>query len=149
MINPEEFVGNGWAGVWSERWVSEAEAVITSLGLELADLEREPQGLLRVSIDSPNGITVDDCERVSHQLSRLFEVDNVVYDRLEVSSPGVERALRRKQDFDRFVGVEVNLKLKRAVNNQKKTSKAFWKWVPKRRTAWWFSPKAKTPNPTN
>lgn len=119
MINPEEFVGNGWAGVWSERWVSEAEAVITSLGLELADLEREPQGLLRVSIDSPNGITVDDCERVSHQLSRLFEVDNVVYDRLEVSSPGVERALRRKQDFDRFVGVEVNLKLKRAVNNQK------------------------------
>ncbi len=119
MINPEEFVGNTWAGVWSERWVPEAEAAIVSLGLELADLEREAQGLLRVSIDSPNGISVEDCEKVSHHLTHLFTVENVTYDRLEVSSPGVDRVLRRKKDFERFMGEEVSLKLKRAVENQK------------------------------
>lgn len=119
MINPEEFVGNTWAGVWSERWVPDAEAAIASLGLELADLEREAQGLLRVSIDSPNGISVEDCEKVSHHLTHLFTVENVLYDRLEVSSPGVDRVLRRKKDFERFLGVEVSLKLKRAVENQK------------------------------
>jgi len=119
VINPEEFVGNTWAGVWSERWVPDAEAAIASLGLELADLEREAQGLLRVSIDSPNGISVEDCEKVSHHLTHLFTVENVLYDRLEVSSPGVDRVLRRKKDFERFLGVEVSLKLKRAVENQK------------------------------
>ena len=119
MINPEEFVGNTWAGVWSERWVPEAEAAIVSLGLELADLECEGQGLLRISIDAPQGITVEDCEKVSHQLTHLFTVENVPYERLEVSSPGVDRVLRRKQDFERFIGEEVSLKLKRAVDNQK------------------------------
>ncbi|MDH4394828.1 MAG: ribosome maturation factor RimP [Limnobacter sp.] len=92
---------------------------MVSLGLELADLEREAQGLLRVSIDSPNGISVEDCEKVSHHLTHLFTVENVTYDRLEVSSPGVDRVLRRKKDFERFMGEEVSLKLKRAVENQK------------------------------
>lgn len=119
MINPEEFVGNTWSGVWSESWVTEADAVITSLGLEIADIEREGNGLLRIMIDSPNGITVEDCEKVSHQLTHLFMVENVNYERLEISSPGVDRVLRRKKDFDRFMGLEVSLKFKRPIENQK------------------------------
>lgn len=119
MVDPQDFVGNGWAGVWSEQWVAQAEAVIVSLGFELADLEREPGGLLRISIDSPDGIAVKDCEKVSHQLTHLFTVENVTYERLEVSSPGVDRVLRRRQDFERFVGAEVSIKLKRALENQK------------------------------
>lgn len=119
MINPDEFVGNSWSGAWSERWVPQAEAVIASLGLELADTEREQGGLLRIMIDSPNGVTVDDCEKVSHQLTHLFTVEEVSYERLEVSSPGVDRFLRRAVDFERFVGEEVSLKLKKALNNQK------------------------------
>lgn len=118
-INPEEFVGNSWSGVWTEPWVEQAEAVIVALGLELADLEREGNGLLRVMIDSEEGVTVEDCERVSHQLSHLFLVENVNYERLEISSPGVDRALRRKQDFERFVEQEVSLKFRHALNNQK------------------------------
>ena len=119
MINPEEFVGNSWSGVWSEPWVTEADAVILSLGLEVADIEREGNGLLRIMIDSPNGVTVEDCERVSHQLTHLFTVENVNYDRLEISSPGVDRVLRRKKDFERFLNEEVMLKFKRPINNQK------------------------------
>lgn len=119
MINPEEFVGNSWSGVWSEPWVSEADAVIVSLGLEVADIEREGNGVLRIMIDSPSGVTVADCERVSHQLAHLFVVENVNYERLEISSPGVDRVLRRKKDFERFLDQEVALKLKRAIDNQK------------------------------
>jgi ribosome maturation factor RimP len=119
VINPEEFVGNSWSGVWSEQWVAEADAVILSLGLEVADIEREGNGLLRIMIDSPNGVTVEDCERVSHQLTHLFTVENVNYDRLEISSPGVDRVLRRKKDFERFLNEEVTLKFKRPINNQK------------------------------
>lgn len=119
MVDPQDFVGNGWAGVWSEQWVAQAESVIESLGFELADVEREPGGLLRVSIDSPEGITVKDCEKISHQLTHLLTVENVIYERLEVSSPGVDRVLRRRQDFERFVGAEVSIKLKRALENQK------------------------------
>jgi ribosome maturation factor RimP len=119
VVNPEEFVGNTWAGVWSEAWVTSAELVIGSLDLELADIERAAHGLLRVVIDSPLGVTVEDCERVSHQLTHLFTIENVNYDRLEVSSPGVDRVLRREKDFERFLGQEVSLKLKKAINNQK------------------------------
>lgn len=97
----------------------QAEAVIVSLGLDIADIEREGNGLLRIMIDSPAGITVEDCEKVSHQLTHLFLVENVNYERLEVSSPGVDRVLRRKRDFDRFLGEEVQLKFKRAIDNQK------------------------------
>lgn len=119
VINPDEFVGNTWSGVWSEPWVAEAEAVIVSLGLEIADIEREGHGLLRIMIDGPTGVTVDHCEKVSHQLTHLFTVENVNYERLEISSPGVDRVLRRKKDFERFLGVEVSLKFKRAIENQK------------------------------
>lgn len=120
--NPEVWVGGAPSGVWLERWVPAAEAVIEGLGYQLADIERAGRGLLRVTLDSPNGIGVEDCERVSHQLSRLFEVEAVSYDRLEVSSPGVDRALRRARDFELFLGEEVALKLRRPLENRKQFS---------------------------
>ena len=88
--------------------------VVTGLGFELVDLESSPKGrLIRVFIDRvPGSITVDDCAAVSNQLSRVFEVENVDYDRLEVSSPGLDRVLKKPSDFVRFVGSEVNLRLR-------------------------------------
>lgn len=119
LVDPNDFIGTGWSGVWSEAWVEQAEVVITAMGLELVDVEREQDGLLRISLDSPNGINVNDCETVSRQLSHLFTVENVFYERLEVSSPGVDRVLRRRQDLNRFIGSEVSIKFKKAVENTK------------------------------
>jgi len=89
------------------------ERTVAGLGYELVDLERAGQGLLRVTLDTPQpgGIGLDDCERVSRQLAHLFAVENVDYDRLEVSSPGLDRPLRGARDFARFVGSEVALQL--------------------------------------
>jgi ribosome maturation factor RimP len=89
------------------------ERTVEGLGYELVDLERVGHGLLRVTLDTPQpgGIGLDDCERVSRQLSHLFAVEDVDYDRLEVSSPGLDRPLRGLRDFARFVGAEVALQL--------------------------------------
>ena len=116
------FVGGAMVGAWSERWVPVAEAVIESLGYELVDVERAGRGLLRITLDSPNGIGVDDCEKVNHQLNHLFTVENVSYERLEVSSPGVDRALKRIKDFELFVGEEVSVKLRVPMGNRKQFS---------------------------
>ncbi|MEO8187281.1 MAG: ribosome maturation factor RimP [Burkholderiaceae bacterium] len=68
-------------------------------------------GLLRVSLDAEKGVGLEDCERVSRQLSHLFAVEQVDYQRLEVSSPGLDRRLRRADDFARFAGKEINVQL--------------------------------------
>lgn len=93
--------------------VALVERTVTGLGYELVDLERAGHGLLRVTLDTPQpgGIGLEDCERVSRQLTHLFAVENVDYDRLEVSSPGLDRPLRGLRDFERFVGAEVALHL--------------------------------------
>lgn len=88
------------------------ETTVNGLGYELVDLERSGRGLLRVFIDKPEGISVDDCQAVSNQLTRLFLVENVDYDRLEVSSPGLDRLLRKEADFVRFAGQRAQLKLR-------------------------------------
>ena len=67
------------------------ETTLTGLGYELVDLEVSGRGMMRVLMDKPAGITLEDCELVSHQLTRLFAVEGVSYDRLEVSSPGLDR----------------------------------------------------------
>jgi ribosome maturation factor RimP len=90
------------------------ERTVEGLGYELVDVERAGRGLLRVTLDTTDGarpITVDDCERVSHQLTHLLAVENVDYDRLEVSSPGVDRPLRKVRDFARFAGEQIQLEL--------------------------------------
>lgn len=92
-----------------EEWLRNT---LEGLGYELVDLESSRGGLIRVFIDAPKGINVDDCARVSHHLTRAFAVEGVDYERLEVSSPGLDRPLKRLVDFERFSGREASVKLK-------------------------------------
>jgi ribosome maturation factor RimP len=95
------------------------ETTVNGLGYELVDMERSGRGMLRVFIDKPGGITVDDCQVVSNQLTRLFLVENVDYDRLEVSSPGLDRPLKKEADFKRFTGEKAQLKLRMPLAGRK------------------------------
>jgi ribosome maturation factor RimP len=92
-----------------EMWIRTS---LEGLGYELVDLEASRTGLLRIFIDTPRGITVDDCARVSNHLTRAFAVEGIDYERLEVSSPGLDRPLKRIEDFARFAGREASVKLK-------------------------------------
>jgi ribosome maturation factor RimP len=93
--------------------VALVERTVMGLGYELVELERFGHGLLRVTLDTPQpgGIGLEDCEKVSRQLTHLFAVEHVEYDRLEVSSPGLDRPLHGRRDFERFVGAEVAVQL--------------------------------------
>ena len=96
------------------------EKAVNGLGYELVDFETSPRArLLRVFIDKDAGISIDDCTAVSNQLTRLFTVENVDYDRLEVSSPGLDRPLKKAADYARFVGEDVQFKLRVPVGNQR------------------------------
>ena len=96
------------------------EATLAGLGYELVDLERSGKGLfLRVFIDKPEGINVDDCAAVSHHLTRWLTVENIAYDRLEVSSPGLDRVLKKERDFVRFAGQKARIKLRVPVDGQR------------------------------
>ena len=106
------------------------ETTVGGLGYELVEFETSPRArMLRVFIDRPeseqakkSGISVEDCAAVSSQLSRVFLVENVDYDRLEVSSPGLDRPLVKAADFRRFAGQEVQLKLRVPLGNQRNFS---------------------------
>ena len=106
------------------------ETTVTGLGYELVEFETSPRArLLRVFIDKPDSeqaekslINVEDCAAVSNQLSRVFTVENVDYDRLEVSSPGLDRPLVKPADYRRFSGKEVQLKLRVPLGNQRNFS---------------------------
>jgi ribosome maturation factor RimP len=96
------------------------ESTLRGLGYELVDFERSGKGpLLRVFIDKQQGIDVEDCARVSNHLSRVLAVENVDYGRLEVSSPGLDRPLRKEQDFVRFAGHKARIKLRVPVEGQR------------------------------
>ena len=99
------------------------EKTVTGLGYELVDVEQSPRGrVLRVFIDKPGkegGIDVEDCTLVSNQLSRVLAVENIDYDRLEISSPGLDRVLKKAADFERFSGSEINLRLRLPVNGRR------------------------------
>ena len=95
------------------------ETTLTGLGYELVELEMSGRGLMRVFMDKPGGIALDDCERVSNQLTRLFAVEGVNYDRLEVSSPGLDRPLKKEADFVRFCGEKAHIKLRMPVEGRK------------------------------
>lgn len=93
------------------------EPEVNTLGYELVDLEARlggRDGLVRLFIDSEDGITLDDCERVSHQVSALLDVEDPIPGHyvLEVSSPGVNRRLRRPGDYRRFTGERVKVELR-------------------------------------
>lgn len=116
-------------------WREAIGATVAGLGYELVDVERGQRGLLRVTIDRVPGrtylpraaaddavdvgaadtgefITVDDCEKVTRQLQYVLEVEGLDYARLEVSSPGLDRPLRREADLERFAGQAVVVQLK-------------------------------------
>lgn len=138
--------------------ISSASSVIdktvTGLGYELVDIERAPRGLLRIYIDRParlpeespeaysqrllslgiqqgllEYVTVEDCERVTRQLQHVLEVESVAYERLEVSSPGLDRPLKKESDYLRFEGQEVEIGLKMPFEGRKK-----WRGQLHRRT---------------
>ena len=96
------------------------ETTLGGLGYEFVELEQPGKGrLVRVYIDKPGGIDVEDCARVSNHLSRVFTVENVDYDRLEISSPGLDRLLRKEQDFARFAGHKARIKLRVPIEGQR------------------------------
>ena len=100
----------------SQIWTITQE-VVSGLGLELVDIEltgNRSQQLIRVFIQKPEGILLSDCVAVSRELGELFDDQNVIENsyRLEISSPGIERPLRKVQDFERYVGHRVRIRLK-------------------------------------
>ena len=99
------------------------EKTVVGLGFEVVDIEQSPRGrVLRVFIDRPEkagGIDVEDCALVSNQLSRVLAVEGVDYDRLEISSPGLDRVLKKQADFERFAGSEINLRLRLPMNGRR------------------------------
>lgn len=97
------------------------ERSVAGLGYEMVDLEVSNRGkLLRLFIDKPEGVNIDDCVLVSNQLSNLLAVEHDVdYDRLEVSSPGMDRVLKKESDFLRFAGQRASIKLRMPVEGRK------------------------------
>lgn len=97
------------------------EKTVNQLGYELVDLEMSNRGkLLRLFIDKPEGVNIDDCTLVSNHVSHLLAVEHDVdYDRLEVSSPGLDRVLKKPADFERFTGERVKLKLRVPLEGRK------------------------------
>ena len=107
-------------------WQAAVETTVTGLGYELVDAEKGAGGLLRVLIDQlPESklgefITVDDCEKVTRQLQHLLEVEGCSYERLEVSSPGLDRPLKKSADYTRFAGEQIEITLKLPFKGRKK-----------------------------
>ncbi|MGV3653390.1 MAG: ribosome maturation factor RimP, partial [Noviherbaspirillum sp.] len=94
------------------------EKTVVGMGYEMVDFEQAGRGLLRVFIDFPMqegetpSITVEDCEKVTHQLLHVLTVEDAAYERLEVSSPGLDRPLKKLADYVRFAGHEAVIKLR-------------------------------------
>lgn len=100
-----------------------AERVTTREGLELVHVEmigsRNP--ILRIYIDKPGGVTLDDCAQVSERISLILDVEDPIPGRymLEVSSPGLNRGLYKESDYERFAGLPVHANISEAINGQK------------------------------
>jgi ribosome maturation factor RimP len=102
-----------------------AEALVASEGMELVDLEYRREGrrwMLRLFIDKDGGVTLDDCASISRELGDLLDVRDVIPQAyvLEVSSPGLNRRLRKKEDFARFAGRKVRLRLVAPIDGRRK-----------------------------
>lgn len=105
------------------------ERTVTGLGYELADVQISlKNGMLRLFIDKVHEvkgadgttITVGDCEAVTRHLQRVLEVEGVPYHRLEVSSPGLDRRLKKPSDFERFIGRTADVRLRRLINGRRR-----------------------------
>ena len=97
------------------------ERTLPAMGFELVDFEAPARGgVVRVFIDKPSGIDVEDCARVSNHLTHVFAAEQLAYERLEVSSPGLDRPLKKPADFVRFAGKQVKLTLRESVDNARR-----------------------------
>jgi ribosome maturation factor RimP len=95
------------------RFEKVVEPAVTGLGYELVDAQASNGGrLLRLFVDKPGGVTLDDCAAVSRHLTRVLAVEGIDYERLEVSSPGLDRPLRKERDFARFAGQKAELRMR-------------------------------------
>jgi len=111
-------------GSIEERVREIAERVTTDHGLELVHAEvAGPEGkpILRVFIDKPGGVTHEDCSKVSLHLGTLLDVEDFIHSAytLEVSSPGLERGLYKRADYERFSGSMAKMKSRQAINGQR------------------------------
>ncbi|PTN11224.1 ribosome maturation factor RimP [Nitrosomonas aestuarii] len=96
------------------------ELTLAGMGYELVEIEQLSRGkLIRVFVDKEGGITIDDCVTISNHLSRLLTAENIDYGRLEVSSPGLDRPIKKESDFLRFAGEVIKLKLRVPVQGQR------------------------------
>jgi ribosome maturation factor RimP len=114
-------------GPIQEKLMSMFTPAVSGLGFELWGLEYTPQGkhsVLRLYIDSEDGVTLDDCQQVSYQVSGILEVEDPIKGQysLEVSSPGVDRPLFTTEQFARYVGANVKVRLRQAVLGRRKFS---------------------------
>jgi ribosome maturation factor RimP len=106
--------------VLPERVEKEIETIVTLEGLELVHIEYRKQGhgyLLRIDIDKEGGVTIQDCELVSHQVSAFLDVDDVVpaeYE-LQVSSPGLDRKFYKPSDYQKFLGRLIRVRTSKAI----------------------------------
>jgi len=108
-----------------EKLTSLVASAVEAVGLELVGVEYLAQGahsVLRVYIDSEQGVSLDDCSKVSHQISGVLDVEDPIRGKfnLEVSSPGLDRPLFTPAHFERFTGEGVKLRLRQPLNGQRK-----------------------------
>jgi len=98
--------------------------IVEKENFELVDIEFKKEGphrYLRVYIDKPEGISLDDCQTISHQLSEKLDQEDPIEENyfLEVSSPGLDRPLKKQEDYVKFAGREVEVKLYEPMDNKK------------------------------
>ena len=113
-------------GSTGEKIAGIVEPALEAEGYSLVDLEFRREGgswVLRLFIDKPEGgITLDDCQKASRLLSPILDVENMIEGRyfMEVSSPGINRRIRKKDDFEKFAGAKVKIQLRSPLDGRKK-----------------------------
>ena len=105
-----------------DRWENVVSDIAVSMGYELIDLELDESGLVRIFIDvvdNTRDVSVKDCELLTRQLLYQLPVEKLAFERLEVSSPGIDRKLTKASHFERFMGSRIKIRLKESINNKK------------------------------
>ena len=105
-----------------DRWENVVSDIAVGMGYELLDLELDESGLVRIFIDildNTRDVSVRDCELLTRQLLYQLPVENLAFERIEVSSPGIDRKLTKASHFERFMGSRIKISLKESIDNIK------------------------------
>ena len=105
-----------------DRWENVVSDIAVGMGYELIDLELDESGLVRIFIDilsNTRDVSVKDCELLTRQLLYQLPVENLAFERIEVSSPGIDRKLTKAAHFERFMGSRIKISLKESIDNIK------------------------------